>query len=227
MDLKSQFSISFSSSLTISADFKLALGKFNIIVLFGPSGCGKTTLLRCLAGLIKPDSGFISVDNEAWFCSKQNYLLPACKRGIGYVFQNSALFPHLNVEQNIAYGIHHWPRSERKARVLELIDLMGLNCLAFRKPSEISGGQRQRVALARALAPKPQLVLMDEPFVSLDQAAANRLRHHLRQMLKKMNVPAILVTHDRQEALTLGDRVLLMSNGHIIQDGIPSEVLSL
>jgi sulfate transport system ATP-binding protein len=111
--------------------------------------------------------------------------------------------------------------------VLELIDLMGLNCLALRKPSEISGGQRQRVALARALAPKPQLVLMDEPFVSLDQAAANQLRHHLRQMLQKMNVPAILVTHDHQEALTLGDRVLLMSNGHIIQDGIPSEVLSL
>ena len=225
-DLKFQFSISFSSDVNINIDLKLTLGKFEIVALFGPSGCGKTTVLRCLAGLNKPDSGFIYAGNKAWFCSKQNYLLPASKRSIGYVFQDSALFPHLNVEKNIAYGISHWHGPERKARVSELIDIMGLDGLALRKPSEISGGQKQRVALARALAPRPQLVLLDEPFVSLDHNAANQLRYHLKQMLQKMNVPAILVTHDRQEALDLGDRALLMYNGRIIKDGMPSEVLA-
>lgn len=226
MDLISQFSISFQHGPLIECDLVLELGRFGLMVLFGPSGCGKTTILRCLAGLQRPSSGFIRAGDKTWFCSCQTREIPTSQRGIGYVFQDSALFPHLSVEKNIAYGLYGWSRAERKVRISELIELMGLNGLERRRPSEISGGQKQRVALARALAPRPQVVLLDEPFASLDQTAACQLRNSLRQMLKKLCVPTILVTHDYEDALVLGDQMLLMSEGRIIQRGLPSEVLS-
>jgi molybdate transport system ATP-binding protein len=148
--------------------------------------------------------------------------MPSARRGIGYVFQESALFPHLSVAGNIAFGLQGWPRAERRARVAELVQLMGLEEIAERRALEVSGGQKQRVALARALAPRPRLVLLDEPFASLDRAAADLLRHNLRQILQTLGVPAILVTHDPQEALALGDRMLLMAEGRIIRDGAPA-----
>ena len=227
MDLTAKFSVSFQSGAHIKCDLVLGLGRFELTILFGPSGCGKTTILRCLAGLQRPSSGLIKAGDQNWFCSNQTSETPTANRGIGYVFQDSALFPHLNVEKNIAYGLYGWSRAERKTRTDELIALMGLDGLALRRPSEISGGQKQRVALARALAPRPKVVLLDEPFASLDQSATGHLRNNLRQILKKLCVPTILVTHDYQEALVLGDKMLLMSEGHIVRKGFPAEVLSI
>jgi molybdate transport system ATP-binding protein len=225
MGLKARFSKQFASGPLIEAEFDLELGSFGLTVLFGPSGCGKTTVLRCLAGLERPDAGWIRAGEELWFHPGRRPL-PAARRGIGYVFQESALFPHLSVAGNIAFGLKGWPRGERRARVAELVRLMGLEEIAGRRALEVSGGQKQRVALARALAPRPRLVLLDEPFASLDRAAADLLRHNLRQILQTLGVPAILVTHDPQEALALGDRMLLMAEGRIIRDGAPAEVLS-
>jgi len=223
--MKARFTKTFPGGPAIAAEFELTLGSFGLTVLFGPSGCGKTTVLRCLAGLERPDQGLIQAGAEVWFRPDLPPLAPA-RRGIGYVFQESALFPHLTVAGNIAFGLHGWPRAERRARVAELIRLMGLEAFASRRPVEVSGGQKQRVALARALAPRPRLVLLDEPFASLDRAAADQLRHNLRQILQTLGVPAILVTHDPQEALALGDRMLFMAEGRIIRDGTPAEVLS-
>jgi molybdate transport system ATP-binding protein len=225
MGLKARFTKTFPSGPAIEAEFELALGSFGLTVLVGPSGCGKTTVLRCLAGLERPDGGSIQAGGEVWFHPGLPPL-PAARRGIGYVFQESALFPHLSVAGNIGYGLHGWPRAERRARVAELIRLMGLDGLAGRRPGAVSGGEKQRVALARALAPRPRLVLLDEPFASLDRSAADQLRHKLRQILQTLEVPAVLVTHDPQEALALGDRMLLMAQGRIIREGTPAEVLS-
>ena len=150
--MKVQFSKAFPTGPTIEAEFELALGSFGLTVLFGPSGCGKTTVLRCLAGLERPDQGLIQAGGETWFRPGRDPVPPA-RRGIGYVFQESALFPHLTVTGNIAYGLQGWPRAERRARVAELVQLMGLGEFAERRPVEVSGGQKQRVALARALAP--------------------------------------------------------------------------
>jgi len=227
MELKADFTRAFASGAAVQASFQLALGSFGLTVLFGPSGCGKTTVLRCLAGLERPDRGCIQAGAELWFRQDLPRALPAARRGIGYVFQESALFPHLSVAQNIGYGLHGWPRAERQARVAELLRLMGLEAFADRRPGSVSGGQKQRVALARALAPRPRLVLLDEPFASLDRTAAEQLRHSLRQLLQALEVPALLVTHDPQEALALGDRMLLMADGRIIRDGAPAELLSI
>jgi molybdate transport system ATP-binding protein len=141
------------------------------------------------------------------------------------VFQDAALFPHLTVRGNIAYGLRGWPRARRQARVDELVELTGLSGLAERNPLQLSGGQKQRVALARALAPGPGLVLLDEPFASLDRASRDELRHNLRRILHQLDVPAILVTHDPIDALALGDRMLLMAQGRILREGTPAAVL--
>jgi molybdate transport system ATP-binding protein len=224
--LAAEFTKTFPGGAVIEAGFDLALGSFGLTVLFGPSGCGKTTVLRCLAGLERPDRGTIQAGAETWFDAGSGRSVPPPGRGIGYMFQESALFPHLSVAGNIAYGLHGWPRAERRARVAELVRLMGLAEFAHRRPGQVSGGQKQRVALARALAPRPRLVLLDEPFASLDQAAADQLRHSLRQVLQALAVPAVLVTHDPQEALALGDRMLFMKAGRILLDGPPAAVLS-
>jgi len=226
MGLKADFTRAFPGGPAIEAGFEMALESFGLTVLFGPSGCGKTTVLRCLAGLERPDRGRIQAGDETWFHGEAGRSLPTDRRGIGFMFQEPALFPHLSVEGNIAYGLLGWPRAERRERVAELVRLMGLEGFTRRCPDEVSGGQKQRVALARALAPRPRLVLLDEPFASLDQAGADQLRHNLRQILKTLAVPTILVTHDPQEALALGDRMLFMKEGRILRDGAPAEVLS-
>ena len=226
MVLRADFIKRFADGPTIEAAFDLAFGTSELTVLFGPSGCGKTTTLRCLAGLDVPDGGRIQAGEEVWFRLEPRRVAAPADRRIGFVFQDSVLFPHLTVEGNIAYGLQGWPRAERRQRVAELIELVGLQGLGERRPSSLSGGQRQRVALARALAPRPRLMLLDEPFASLDRAAADQLRHSLRQLLRELAVPALLVTHHPLEALALGDRMLRMEAGRIVEAGAPADLLS-
>jgi molybdate transport system ATP-binding protein len=226
MGLKAAFRKTFRGGPAITGELQVQLGAFGLTVLFGPSGCGKSTLLRCLAGLETPDSGSIVAGGEVWFDSASGARVPACERGIGLVFQDSVLFPHLDVAGNIGFGLRGWSAPERARRVAELTGLMGLEGLGQRRAAELSGGQRQRVALARALAPRPRLVLLDEPFASLDRAAAEVLRHNLRGILHALEVPAILVTHDPLEALALADRMLLMADGRILREGLPAAILA-
>jgi len=206
----------------IAAALELELGRFSITVLFGPSGCGKTTLLRMLSGLEQPNAGVILLDGAPWFQGR--HCVQAQERRVGFVFQEGALFPHLSVAANVGFGLERG--RARTERVATLIRRVGLAGLEHRRPGELSGGQRQRVALARALAPRPRLLLLDEPFASLDRPAAEQLRHELRAILKAEGIPAVLVTHDRDDALSLGDRMLRMDAGRILQDGRPEEVLT-
>ena len=197
-----------------------------VTVLFGPSGCGKTTVLRCLAGLQQPDSGTIRLGDELWFDSAGGYILPPRKRRVGFVPQDYALFPHLSVEENIGYGLHGLPAAESRARVAEAMRWLGLEGLARRWPAALSGGQQQRVALARALVTRPRLLLLDEPLSALDAPARVRVRNELRAMLRRMSIPTLLVTHDRADALTLGDTLWVMHRGKLLQRGPAPEVFS-
>jgi molybdate transport system ATP-binding protein len=197
-----------------------------VTVLFGPSAAGKTTFLRCLAGLTRPVSGTLHFGDETWFDSARHLHLPPRQRSIGFVPQDFALFPHLSVFQNIDYGLHQLPNRDRKTRVSELLEWLGLKDFQGRKPTELSGGQQQRVALARALAPRPRLLLLDEPLAALDLPTRARVRFDLRKILNELNLPTILVTHDRVEALALGDDVAVMDAGKIIQQGPIQEVFS-
>ena len=187
----------------------------DIGVLIGPSGCGKTTLLRAVAGLERASSGEIKLAKS--IVSSVNTYVPAESRRIGMVFQDYALFPHLDVAHNVAFGIHHLPKAERMARVAEVLELVDLPDTAKRYPHELSGGQQQRVALARALAPKPQLLLLDEPFSNLDVDLRERLAHELRAILKKANATALFVTHDQLEAFAIGDVIGVMFEGKLHQ----------
>jgi molybdate transport system ATP-binding protein len=197
-----------------------------ITVLFGASGSGKTTVLRCIAGLEKPGHGYVRFGGEIWSDAASGTFLPARRRRVGLVPQNYALFPHLTVAGNVAYGLSRLPPWDRHQRVAETLDWLGLDGLEKRLPRELSGGQQQRVALARALAPRPQLLLLDEPLSALDLPTRLRLRGELRGWLQAAQVPAILVTHDRQEAATLGDDIIVMHEGRTIQIGAVQEVFS-
>jgi len=226
MDLIASIRKTFTNGATVQGELRIPLEHSGLTVLFGPSGCGKTTLLRCLAGLETPDGGLIQAGDEVWHHPERGALVPVAERGIGLVFQEAALFPHLDVTGNLAYGLRGWSRADRERRVAELIELMGLGEFARRGARELSGGQKQRVALARALAPRPRLVLLDEPFAGLDRAAAAQLRHSLRQILHRLAVPAVLVTHNPLEALALGDAMLLMEEGRIVRSGPPPVLLA-
>ncbi|HSZ55927.1 MAG TPA: ABC transporter ATP-binding protein [Tepidisphaeraceae bacterium] len=194
-----------------------------ITVLFGPSGSGKTTILRCLAGLDRPHSGIIRLGSNVWFDSAHHIHLRPQQRGVGYLFQEYALFPHLRVDQNIGYGLS---RPGRHGRVGELMELLGLRGLKDRYPHELSAGQRQRVALARAVAPKPKLLLLDEPLSALDAPTRQSLRGELRRLLTQLATPAVVVTHDPIEAVALADRAVVLTDGHVLQEGPISEVFS-
>ncbi len=203
----------------------LTLEEGNVLGLLGPSGCGKTTLLRMIAGFEQPQSGTIKIGEK--IVASSDYWLPPERRDIGMVFQDHALFPHLTVEKNIAFGLQNLKKQsndEAKKRVVEVLELVGLSGLGERYPHELSGGQQQRVALARALAPRPTLVLLDEPLSSLDVQVRHRLRQELRQIIKAAGTSAIFVTHDQEEALSISDWVAVMRAGCLEQWGTPEEI---
>ena len=188
-----------------------------VSVLFGPSGAGKTLTLQCLAGLVRPDAGRIVVDGRVLFDSAAGIHVPPQERRLGYVFQGYALFPHLTVRSNVAFGLRRRPAGERDRRTAEVVERLGLRGLEDRYPRELSGGQRQRVALARALATEPALVLLDEPLSALDLPLRRALRDELQAILADWKMPAVLVTHDFAEAYQLGDRVVIYEAGRIRQ----------
>ena len=207
-------------------DLSLSLAEGQIAALLGPSGCGKTTLLRSIAGLIQPSDGTIRFGKQ--LVSLSSLVMPSHKRKIGYVPQDGALFPHLNVADNIAFGLDRstFTKDQIRQIVKEMLNLIDLQGFEKRMPSQLSGGQQTRVALARALAIKPAIVLLDEPFSALDAALRGDLRSDVIDLLRASNTTAILVTHDREEALVSADVVALMRDGQIIQQGSPEAVYS-
>jgi len=200
----------------------LALDNGDIGCVVGSSGCGKTTLLRAIAGLVPVSAGTIEIGGVC--VAGGRFEVPTERRGVGLVFQDYALFPHLRIDENVAFGLRSLPRGERAERVRGLLELVGLQSQARRYPHELSGGQQQRVALARALAPRPALLLMDEPFSNLDVELRARLGTEVRQILKESGTSAILVTHDQQEAFAIADRVGVMHGGRLEQWDRPYEL---
>lgn len=209
----------------LDVELTLDLDEAPVTVLFGPSGAGKTTLLRCLAGLDRPEPGSrISFGEQVW--DDAHVHEPARNRQVGYLFQDHALFPHLDVNANVAYGLHHLPRRERRARVHDALASAGVAHLEGRATRQLSGGEAQRVALARALAPRPRLLLLDEPLSALDGPARTLLRTELRERLLAAAAPALVVTHDRAEALALGDQIAVLIDGTLRQVGPIQDVFS-
>ncbi len=203
----------------------LTLNQGDILGLLGPSGCGKTTLLRIIAGFEQPETGSVTIDGRV--VAGYGHWHPPEKRGVGMVFQDYALFPHLTVAQNTTFGMHNSGKKSRadiKKIVSEALALVGLSGLENRYPHQLSGGQQQRVALARALAPRPAMVLLDEPLSNLDVQVRVRLRQELRDILKASQTSGIFVTHDREEAMAISDRLAVMRNGCVEQLGTPEEV---
>lgn len=209
---------SFDGTLALD-DFTLKVESGTLLTVLGPSGVGKTTALRILAGFELPDSGTVRVNGQT--VNGPGVFVPPERRQVGMVFQDYALFPHLNVGRNVAFGLEASGRSHRVAEVLEMVGLAGLE---KRMPHELSAGQQQRVALARALAPRPQVILADEPFSNLDAALRKRLRAEVRSILREAETTTILVTHDQEEALAMSDRLALMNEGRVVQTGPPDHV---
>lgn len=196
-------------------DLSFTLGKGAIGCLLGPSGCGKTTVLRCIAGFEPVSAGKILLNGAV--ISSSSVMIPPERRHIGMVFQDYALFPHLSVVDNIGFGLHSMQKAERSARIAEMLQTVGLADSAKKYPHQLSGGQQQRVALARALAPRPELLLLDEPFSNLDVSLRGRLSLEVRDILKSQNATAILVTHDQDEAFAIADEIGVMHHGEIQQ----------
>ncbi len=203
-------------------DIGLTVVPGEIICLVGRSGCGKSTLLRIIAGVETPDVGAVMMNGRE-IAGPTTFMEPE-KRRIGFVFQDYALFPHLTVEQNVLFGLKGLPRAEAKAQAADMIQHVRLAELAKRYPHTLSGGEQQRVALARALAPKPDILLMDEPFSNLDRGLRDSVREETLRLLRDLKTTAIMVTHDPEEALSAGDRVVLMQNGRVVQTGTGYEV---
>jgi iron(III) transport system ATP-binding protein len=191
----------------------------SLTALLGPSGCGKTTVLRLVAGLLDPDDGTIEIDGHV--VTGPGVAVPPERRNVGMVFQDYALFPHLSVARNVAYGLRSLPRPQRAGRVAQALELVGLGALGDRLPTQLSGGQQQRVALARALAPEPDLILLDEPFSNLDASLRTAVREEVRAILKAAEQTAVFVTHDQEEALSLADLVAVMEEGRVHQVAAP------
>jgi len=203
-------------------ELNLEIERGELMAVLGPSGCGKTTLLRVIAGFEQPDAGCVVVSDEV--VAGPGRIIPPEKRRVGMVFQDYALFPHLSVEGNVGFGLTSRPREERDALTRRTLELVGLQHKARTNVHELSGGERQRVALARALAPEPDLVLLDEPFSSLDATLRGGLRREVELILRDAEATALLVTHDQEEALSLADRLAVMRDGEIVQVGPPVQV---
>lgn len=221
--LIASFTKRFPGGAVIRGELNRPARGHSVTVLFGPSGCGKTTVLRCLAGLERPEAGAIQFGGETWFDANQNLCLAPQQRGIGFVFQDFALFPHLTVAGNIGYGLR---ATDRERHIGEMLERFGLTDMAQQRPRELSGGQQQRVALARALMCRPRLLFLDEPLSALDAALRAELRGELRRLLAACDIPVFLVTHDRDEAMALGDELVVMSGGFVRQSGPVLEVFN-
>ncbi|HUO25482.1 MAG TPA: molybdenum ABC transporter ATP-binding protein [Candidatus Aquilonibacter sp.] len=209
-----------------SLDVELTAGP-GFTILFGASGAGKTTALNCIAGLSKPEAGRIAAGSRVLFDASARIDVPVAKRGVGYVFQELALFPHLTVEQNIGYGLVKLPRSVAQERSAALLHSFRIEHLAGQLPTEISGGERQRVALARALVTDPVVLLLDEPLAALDAPTKSRILDDLRAWNQQRQIPILYVTHSREEVFALGERVLVFDAGRIIAQGAPHDVLGV
>jgi molybdate transport system ATP-binding protein len=209
-------------SFALHVDFFVPTG---FTILFGASGSGKTTLLNCIAGLSAPDSGTITVGSRKFFDSQTRVSVPVAQRNVGYVFQDLALFPHLTVQKNVAYGLTHCGRLDRDRRVASILDAFRVRDLAARRPNEISGGERQRIALARSLVTDPCILLLDEPLAALDAPTKARILDDLRNWNQEHGIPVLYVTHSREEVFALGERVLVLDQGSVVAQGSPHEVM--
>ena len=212
----------FVRNLPVVEDLCFEVYTGEIFALLGPSGCGKTTTLRLIAGFERADAGEICVEGRCFEGSKTH--LPPEARDIGIVFQEYALFPHLNVLENVAFGLKKLPAKLRDERAMTVLEMVGMTVFKDRKPHQLSGGQQQRVALARSIAPNPKLILLDEPFSNLDAGLRHSTREEIRVLLKNAGMSAVFITHDREEALCFADRLAVMHDGRIEQIGTPETV---
>ncbi len=220
----------------LSVDFERRIGDFHLrprfnaqdelVVLLGPSGSGKTLTLRAIAGLLAPDSGRIELPQGVVYDSAEGLHLPPQTRNVGYVVQDLALFPHLSVAENIGFALQDWPREQRRERVAELVELLGLHGLEERLPQATSGGQQQRVALGRALAARPRMLLLDEPFTALDASIREILRREVAQLQRRLGLATLFVTHDLQEAYAMADQIAIYDEGAVLQFGPRAEVFN-
>lgn len=217
-----QIEKSFEKGTPVVKQATFHVGKDEIFALLGPSGCGKTTTLRLISGFERPDAGQVMLNGQ--ILSSVNEHVPPQKRGIGFVFQDYALFPHMTALENVAFGLTKLPKHKRNVFAEEVLCRTGMGEFKDRSPAELSGGQQQRVALARAIAPEPELILLDEPFSNLDAMLRTVTRKEVRSIIKKARMSAVLVTHDQEEALSFADRVGVMNGGRIEQIGTPEEV---
>ncbi|HTY63988.1 MAG TPA: molybdenum ABC transporter ATP-binding protein [Acidobacteriota bacterium] len=221
--IRKQFGSGNGSAFTINIEIRAANG---VTVLFGSSGAGKTSILRAIAGILKPDSGRISLGEKVYFDSEAGINLPMQERKVGYVFQNHALFPHLTAEQNILYGARSSRGYSARERAQELLSLLGIEKAADRRPKELSGGEQQRVALARALATDPCIMLLDEPLSALDMATRSRLVEEISAIQRQSGIPFLYVTHNQSEAVRLGEAMIVIDEGQIVQEGTPLEIFN-
>jgi molybdate transport system ATP-binding protein len=220
------FEFHYPRGATVSCRWRHDLASAPITVLLGASGSGKTTVLRCLAGLERPQRGHVRFGDVAWSDAERRVHVAPERRDLGVMFQDYALFPHLDVRANIAFAAGPLAGAAARARTDELIDALRLDGLAQRRPAQLSGGQQQRVALARAIFRRPRLLLLDEPLSALDGPTREEVREELAAVLRRLAIPAYVVTHDRRDALTFGDRTVLMDAGRVIQDGATQDVFN-
>jgi molybdate transport system ATP-binding protein len=210
-------------NLTIDVHVTAAGG---VTVLFGASGAGKTSILRTIAGIIAPDEGRIALDDKVYFDSAAGVSLPMQERRVGFVFQNHVLFPHLTAEQNVLYGIRRGSPHSRLEHARELLSMLGIEKTADRYPHQLSGGEQQRIALARALATDPLIMLLDEPLSAVDVATRSHLLEEISSVQRRSGIPFLYVTHNHSEAVRLGDAIIVIDEGKVVQEGIPLEVFN-
>ena len=208
-----------STTIVHGISFNVDDGEF--VTLLGPSGCGKTTTLRCIAGLERTDGGVIEIDGKVVSDPQQGIFVAPHERSLGMVFQSYAIWPHMTVAQNVAFPLEVRGEKNSRETVEWALDVVGLKALAGRQPSELSGGQQQRVALARAIAGRPKVLLFDEPLSNLDARLRDRTRAEISRIQKELSIPAVYVTHDQAEALSMSDRIIVMDAGHIVEEGLP------
>lgn len=214
------------SEMAAVNDISFEVGEKEIATLLGPSGCGKTTTLRCIAGLEEPDKGEIMIGGTEVTSMEKGVFVPPEKRNIGLVFQSYALWPHMKVFDNVAYGLRmkHVPKQEIESRVKKVLEIVDLAGYEDRYPAQLSGGQQQRVALARSVVYEPKVLLLDEPLSNLDAKIRERTRIELRNLLKKVGITSVYVTHDQEEAFQISDRVIIMNQGSVMQVGTPYDI---